>query len=312
VNSTVSGNSAARSGGGIYNSASPALPGSGTSHLYNVTIANNTADSTDDGAGEGGGIFVEDGAVTLANSIVANNADNSTTGTQHPDCSGTLSSEGHNLIENTGGCVIAGSVLGNITGVAPGLGPLQNQGGATFVHPLLLISPAIDAGGPQGCVDQNGVRLTVDQRGFARPVDGDGDGRPRCDMGAFEAKSPGAPTPTNTASATATNTSTPTATRTSTRTPTATATSTPANALTATAQASITPSATLPPIDGPPPTATVTSTPANALTATAQASITPSATPSVEGTVGPAPEASPTTTAPGEGRFNIYLPSVRN
>ncbi|HKX13302.1 MAG TPA: DUF11 domain-containing protein, partial [bacterium] len=44
----------------------------------------------------------------------------------------------------------------------------------------LTNSPAIDAGDPAGCIDQDGDPLTTDQRGAPRPF---GD---RCDIGAFE------------------------------------------------------------------------------------------------------------------------------
>jgi hypothetical protein len=49
--------------------------------------------------------------------------------------------------------------------------------------PLLLGSPAIDAGNPNGCTDGNGKLLTTDQRGYPRPGQGD---TGRCDIGAFE------------------------------------------------------------------------------------------------------------------------------
>ncbi len=57
----------------------------------------------------------------------------------------------------------------------PLLGPLQNNGGATFTHALLAKSPAIDAG-------NNVTNLAFDQRGtgFAR-VSGEAP-----DIGAFE------------------------------------------------------------------------------------------------------------------------------
>ena len=71
VNTTISGNSATRDGGGIWHTGDS---GNGTLGLYNVTIANNTADLSDDGNGEGGGIFVESGTVTIANSIIAGNS----------------------------------------------------------------------------------------------------------------------------------------------------------------------------------------------------------------------------------------------
>ena len=259
VNTTVSGNSAARDGGGIWHTGDSV--DNGTLGLYNVTIANNTADLSDDGNGEGGGIFVESGTVTVANSIIAGNADNSSTATQHPDCSGKLTSAGYNLIEVTTGCAIAGDVRGNLTGVAPRLAALKDNGGPTNTHALSQLSPAIDAGNPSGCLDHKGEHLTVDQRGFARPVKGNAGSMPVCDIGAFEHLSPGMPTatrtPTSTASPTPTRTSTPTRTATPTRTgtpgpsPTPTRTSTP----------------------GPSPTPAGTARPEQAITPTAAATV---------------------------------------
>jgi hypothetical protein len=85
-----------------------------------------------------------------------------------------------------------------------------------LTHALQTGSPAIDAGNPSGCADQNSVDLTTDQRGYARIG--------ICDMGAYEYDSPGPPTPTNTPTATHTPISEGTATHTPTGTPTYTAT----------------------------------------------------------------------------------------
>jgi hypothetical protein len=76
------------------------------------------------------------------------------------------------------------------------LGALASNGGYTQTHAPLAGSPAIDAGNPNGCKDQDQVFLGTDQRGFARPVDGDGVGGQRCDSGAVEKGSNSAPTPT--------------------------------------------------------------------------------------------------------------------
>lgn len=177
INSTISGNSAYFDGGGISNS--------GTAKLHNVTIANNTADSDADELGDGGGVFVSaTGTLNLGNSIIAGNFDNSAV-TRHSDCSGKLTSLGYNLIQKFNGCAMAGRG-GNLLHVLPLLGPLQDNGGATWTHALLAGSPAIDAGNPAGCKDGNGVMLTTDQRGSVRPVDGDGDNMIVCDVGAFE------------------------------------------------------------------------------------------------------------------------------
>ncbi len=256
INSTISGNDGGASGGG--------LKVVGTGDLYNATITDNTAS-------QGGGVYVPTlGTLNTRNTIIAANIDRST-GTPDADCSGTLISQGYNLIGDTAGCTLIGTT-GNILNVSPGLGPLQNNGGPTLTHALQASSPAIDAGHPSGCADPNGVALTVDQRGFARPIDGDGDSTARCDMGAFERLSTGAPTPTHTATPTnmATATATRTATPTRTSTPTATQTATPTSTPTASPTATNTPTSTPTPTNtpGPSPTSTLTATSTPTLTAT--------------------------------------------
>jgi CSLREA domain-containing protein len=171
TNSTVSGNSATGGGGGIV------VAYGGTADLNNVTITNNTADSDDDGFGNGGGIVCWGGTVNFKNTLIAGNNDD---GGQAPDCSETLTSQGYNLIQNTTGCTIAGDTTGNITGQEPDLGPLQNNGGATFTHALLPGSPAIDAANPAVPGSSGNACEATDQRGVARPQG------TRCDIGAFE------------------------------------------------------------------------------------------------------------------------------
>ncbi len=166
ANSTVSGNRAGRNGGGIAWGVA----------LNNVTITGNTAH------GDGGGIYQGFGeAFQAANSVIAGNIDNSK-GTDHPDCSGTLISQGYNIIGDTAGCFIGGNTTGHLTGVDPLLELLKDNGGPTLTHALLPGSPAIDAGNPAGCTDHLGDPLLTDQRGMPRVG--------RCDMGAYEATSP--------------------------------------------------------------------------------------------------------------------------
>jgi predicted outer membrane repeat protein len=190
VNSTLSGNSAGHDGGGLLLLESPAVA------LYNVTISGNMADADGDGQGDGGGLRIL-GGLSAANTLVGGNSDNSGAGNQFHDCAGTLTSQGYNLVANVSGCNIVGDTTGNLVGVDPLLGPLQNNGGPTLSHALLDGSPAIDAGNPDGCRDHNGNLLTTDQRGFARPAAGS----PFCDIGAYEAGAADAPTPTPTATA---------------------------------------------------------------------------------------------------------------
>jgi CSLREA domain-containing protein len=190
VNSTISGNDAVSSGGGLDVRIHPA-------QLFNVTIANNTADSDGDDDGNGGGVYITptDGLFTATHTIIGGNVDNSPTVDKHPDCSGLLTSEGYNLIEDTTGCTIDGDTTSNLTSISPNLGLLQDNGGLTLSQALLTGSPAIDAGNPAGCLDQAGLPLTTDQRNFIRPADGNGDTVSVCDMGAYEYNSPGPASP---------------------------------------------------------------------------------------------------------------------
>ena len=328
TNSTLSGNIATEDGGGIFNSD--------VTNLYNVTLTDNIADSFGNGIGDGGGVYIgPSGTLNTRNSIIAGNVDNST-GIQHPDCSGAIHSLGHNLIYDLSGCTINGLGNGNLFGVHPLLGPLQDNGGPTWTHGLRPNSPAIDAGSPLGCKDDNDVVLTTDQRGYARPIDGDGNGNDRCDMGAFEYDSPGAPTPTNTATptntSTPTRTSTPTATRTQTSTPTHTATATATGTATSAPTTTITrtPTATRTNTPGPSPTHTSTATRTPTVTATcvpgpdgctsastptptATVTRTPTttATPTVTPTCVPGPDSGCAPTPTPTLNYRVYLPLIQ-
>lgn len=125
------------------------------------------------GRGLGGGIANIQGTVHLKNTIIAENSAGPATNSLM-DLSGTLLSEGFNLIGDTNGA--SGLINSDLLNVAANLGPLQDNGGPTFTHALLADSSAIDAGAG------NGSPL-VDQRGFPRPA---GIGY---DIGAYEFRS---------------------------------------------------------------------------------------------------------------------------
>jgi uncharacterized repeat protein (TIGR01451 family) len=132
-----------------------------------ATITNNFADNENgvgNGLGDGGGIFnLSPGTISLLNTIVGGNIDGDTDrGGQAPDCSGVITSLGHNLIKSTAGCTITGDTTGNITGQDPQLGSLFNNGGPTRTHLPSATSPAIDAGTSTGAP-------ATDQRGISRP-----------------------------------------------------------------------------------------------------------------------------------------------
>lgn len=307
INTTISGNRAALHGGGIYVD--------NVVRLVNVTITANVADSDEDDLGNGGGVAISNGSpagfATARNSLVAANVDASPTAARHANCSGTLTGEGYDLLGVSNGCTVTGDATGNIVGVAPFLGPLQDNGGPTFTHALLSNSVAIDSGDPVGCLDAAANPLTTDQRGYIRPIDGNTTKGARCDIGAFEYGSSGSPEPTSTviasptssSSSTAASTVTAAATSTSSRTPTAaissTASSTPSRTATApgTPLASATPTRTLT-YTAPSPTVTATvalpsGTPTPTRTGSPSAPLTPTAPPAPTLTAVATSESSP-------------------
>jgi hypothetical protein len=169
TNCTISGNS---TGQGSIASYDPVGEGGYGAGIYNVaelslescTVSGNITGKGEDifTGGPGGGIYCDvDGTVYLHNTIVADNQ--VAAGGEGPDCWGTLSSQGYNLIENINNCIINGEFTGNITGVDPQLGPLAFNGGFTKTHALLSGSPAVDSGSGSG--------LSIDQRGYIRPMD---------------------------------------------------------------------------------------------------------------------------------------------
>jgi hypothetical protein len=200
--STVYGNRAASSGGGIHTTLSPPSgEGAGDTGLWvsDSTIANNRAGSLGGGIAAsggnstielngdtvarnraglgqlGGGLYQGSGdVIRVRNTIVALNL----AGNTASDClgvSGGLVSLGHNLIGNAGGCFGFGAA-GDLFGGRLALGKLANNGGAkhwTYGRPLQTIA----LGRGSRAIDR--LRSgSFDERGVAR-------GR-RSDIGAYE------------------------------------------------------------------------------------------------------------------------------
>ena len=149
--------------------------------MANMTITGNRAS-----AAAGGGINNNLSTdVQITNSIIAANTagvggancDSEVTGTN------AILSAGHNLSDDpasANSCAL--TAAGDLVGVAPLLGPLADNGGATQTEALMAGSPAIDAGDPAGCTDLVGNPISSDQRGVVRPQPPAGG----CDIGAYE------------------------------------------------------------------------------------------------------------------------------
>ncbi|MBV8516018.1 MAG: right-handed parallel beta-helix repeat-containing protein [Acidobacteria bacterium] len=188
--STISGNSVNRAGGGIF-----FYKGSAQLEIEDSTIANNTAGTTGGGIfdrgpfggtasiaiGEstitgnsagtsGGNLSVTAVPMTIDNTIVANG-----TAPASPDMASGASNVtmNYSLLENTSGATFTGT--GNITGVDPSLGPLQDNGGPTFTQRPNIGSPVLDAGDPSFTPPPS-----TDQRGLQRVYNG------RIDIGSLE------------------------------------------------------------------------------------------------------------------------------
>lgn len=161
ANSTVEGNVSSAFGGGV--------AATGTLQLLNSTVTGNLASA--DGAG-----FVAGNDAIVRNSIIADNL--ADTGPDEFRVGGTLTIS-HSLVRRDSVPAVSPVINGNVIGVDPLLGPLQDNGGPTPTQGLFTGSPAIDAGNnaliPPGSVsDQRGP-------GFPRIVYG------TVDMGAVEA-----------------------------------------------------------------------------------------------------------------------------
>lgn len=213
--STLSENSASDAGGGIYNSGTLTISASTLSGnsvpgvsgaaggIYNsrtLSVTDSTLSKND--AGHGGGIFNEEGTVTVSDSTFSGDSANNGGGggdivssgsggkvtaaatifSNSPsggDCAGTgvVGDAGYNLADDYS-CKF--NSVTSKSGVKPHLGPLKNNGGPTRTQSPAIGSPVLDRI-PPGATG-NGITLCsgTDQRGVPRPKKAD------CDIGAVE------------------------------------------------------------------------------------------------------------------------------
>ena len=173
ANVTLTNNTAATSGGGLYSYAGL------DAVINNATIVLNVATSQ-----SGGGVFAESGAFTTVdyplfrNSIIAANV-----APANRDCSGAATSGGFNLLGVNGDCIDFQAAKGDKIGTSaapldPKLSPLADNGGPLPTFALLAGSPAVNAGSAAEPGSGGAACEVADQRGQARTD--------RCDIGAFE------------------------------------------------------------------------------------------------------------------------------
>ncbi|MEZ4861357.1 MAG: choice-of-anchor Q domain-containing protein [Caldilineaceae bacterium] len=177
-NTTISGNRAlSETGGGLLIQGVVEFDSTNV-RLINSTVANNAATT------DGGGIYKQDGLLTLANTLVVSNTANGAGGgdcqlNASPGFPNHIVSAGHNL-DSDGSCLTPEvRQPSDIPNGDANLGPLANNGGSTLTHALLAGSQAIDNGDDALCAAApiNGR----DQRGVSRPQGA------HCDIGAYEA-----------------------------------------------------------------------------------------------------------------------------
>jgi len=162
-NSTVSTNTVISEAAAILNTGTFTITSSTVAANLGMDIDQNTFDTSD--------IENDGGTLTVTSSVIDG------------DCLGQLTSGGYNIESPGETCGFAEPTdQFNVGTVELGLEPLEDNGGGTLTHALLLASEAVDVI-PEGACDGDGNNLGTDQRGVTRPQGA------ACDVGAFELES---------------------------------------------------------------------------------------------------------------------------
>ncbi|MBC3911019.1 DUF4347 domain-containing protein, partial [Undibacterium umbellatum] len=167
TNLTIAGNSAGKTGDNAGGGGGISLSGAGAKTLTNSTIVGNSFVGGNGAAIGGGGVYVtqNSGAVTLKNTIIANNSSTNNLSDDDDVFIGNASTlaGSNNLVISTVGTTGSGSntTTGTITTLGTALGALANNGGAVQTIAILAGSNAINAGTSTGAP-------VIDARGFGR------------------------------------------------------------------------------------------------------------------------------------------------
>jgi predicted outer membrane repeat protein len=171
-NCTVSSNEA-QYGGGLYNYGYQFTMA--TAMIANTTFSDNSVTLN------GGGIYNHAARVEIGNTIL--NA--AASGGNILNDQGAVLSHGFNLSSDDAGDALKS--IGDRPNTDPMLGPLGNNGGATFTHAPRSASPAIDQGNRRTIPE---LSTDIDQRNSPRPTDNPGvpnaAGGDSSDIGAVE------------------------------------------------------------------------------------------------------------------------------
>ncbi len=184
TNSTISGNSSESGAGGVHQNSIYYYLNQTDSRvtLSMVTMVNNST------SGNGGGIFNNDGRITVGQSLISGNFGGLGNEIVSTDIYGMVLGN-YNLLGLNGDDGTFGVIIDNQSSDAiiqeTNLSDvieteLKDNGGFNLTHKLQPDSPGIDFIPEASCAN------SFDQTGTMRPIDGDGDGAADCDVGAVE------------------------------------------------------------------------------------------------------------------------------